>query len=969
MPNDDMNSLLSDLAGNTKSTMNKVGKEFTQSVIDQLRTASGESRKMLLSIVADTEEANKMKLALNKKFNVQKLEQNLEAAKKSGQSTSAIEERLARARAEVEKRLIAGVASYRENTNRSSSAKELAQHKRQVSNKLQESIKALDEEFRYNLSAFDAEHRTETEESKRQRNAMINEHKKAQNQMQLDAIRASEEARKIEDEQRTTGLKATIRNTKAFLKDPSLTGALGIAFSFSASSTKDLKEAYETQKEASARAHQQTVDAKKAYQELQELGDKADQEALNRAEENLKAAMKEENKQVVATISANIKAKLSEGLDNQFQRAEEMLNTYQGHIDARLQGSDHSYSKMMDMISSNLSISPFVKTREVVDAMRNAVDQGIAYNVEQRAFLETISDKIANTFDAFDSNLTRLIRLQQSDSTLARLGMEAALTNFLNSSFEDSSYMSTLFDTVSGALIEAEATMTRDMSAQFEYTVQKWMGALSSLGMSEGAIQQITQGINYIATGDVTSLSSNTNLQTLFAMSASNAGLEYSELLLKGLDSSNTNKLLESMVNYLKEIAEGADNQVVRAAYGDIFNLSMSDWKAISNLTSGDISNISGNSLTYEGMQQQVNKNLSRMINSTTMGQMLNNVTENLTFSMAQDLVNNPATYAMYKMLNYMQERDIDINIPFVNAFGTGVDINASVGDLLKMGLGISEAMSMVSNIFAGLGSGLGLDVNSWGASDTTKRGTSNAFTTVNNSGTTSSSTYIANTSTQDLKNSTLSSAADDAKETSEITNKNVKGGYTTDDIYRVTIEGSEGNGFMRVKDTWFENFVYENNNLRTFDKRMNFDSHSLLVVDNNMKSVFGTSSIVENTVVKVKVKDATTLNVSMSNQDLTAITNAIKQSNERIASSNTSITNKLGSLKTLTKSELDSSLKQALKEMILSIFNESSSGVPVRTNSGVQLETMNSTPDNNVNTTPDVSFTGLNGNPWQWNR
>nr|DAU00298.1 MAG TPA: hypothetical protein [Bacteriophage sp.] len=40
------------------------------------------------------------------------------------------------------------------------------------------------------------------------------------------------------------------------------------------------------------------------------------------------------------------------------------------------------------------------------------VDLGINYNLEERAFLATISDKVATTFDAANGTLLRLIRLQ-----------------------------------------------------------------------------------------------------------------------------------------------------------------------------------------------------------------------------------------------------------------------------------------------------------------------------------------------------------------------------------------------------------------------------------------------------------------------------------------------------------------------------------------------------------------------------
>jgi hypothetical protein len=52
-----------------------------------------------------------------------------------------------------------------------------------------------------------------------------------------------------------------------------------------------------------------------------------------------------------------------------------------------------------------LAASPFVKYTDMLGKVEELVDKGVAYNVEQRAFLASITDKIATTFDAFDSNL------------------------------------------------------------------------------------------------------------------------------------------------------------------------------------------------------------------------------------------------------------------------------------------------------------------------------------------------------------------------------------------------------------------------------------------------------------------------------------------------------------------------------------------------------------------------------------
>ena len=118
-------------------------------------------------------------------------------------------------------------------------------------------------------------------------------------------------------------------------------------------------------------------------------------------------------------------------------------------------------------------VSPLIKQESVVSNLEKLVGQGISFDVEQRAFLETIKDKIATTFEAADRTLLRLVRIQQQDTTAARLGMESALTSFLNNMYETTEYMQSVAKSVRNSLQEAEALMGSKSAAAFEYQVQK----------------------------------------------------------------------------------------------------------------------------------------------------------------------------------------------------------------------------------------------------------------------------------------------------------------------------------------------------------------------------------------------------------------------------------------------------------------------------------------------------------------
>ena len=118
-------------------------------------------------------------------------------------------------------------------------------------------------------------------------------------------------------------------------------------------------------------------------------------------------------------------------------------------------------------------ISPLVKQSELANKVSQMVGQGIAFNVEQRATLAVLKDKIATTFDAANGTLLRLVRIQQQDTTAARLGMESALTSFLNNMYETTEYMQSVAKSVRNSLQEAEALMGSKSAAAFEYQVQK----------------------------------------------------------------------------------------------------------------------------------------------------------------------------------------------------------------------------------------------------------------------------------------------------------------------------------------------------------------------------------------------------------------------------------------------------------------------------------------------------------------
>lgn len=442
-------------------------------------------------------------------------------------------------------------------------------------------------------------------------------------------------------------------------------------------------------------------------------------------------------------------------------------------IDTRLQGSKNAtlnegqgasyWDKMSKDITGIAGVSPLVKQESIVEKLKSLVSKGISYNVEQRAFLETVKDKIATTFDATNSSLLRLVRLQQQDSTAARLGMESALNSFLNNMYETTEYMGSIMDGIKSTLEEAESLMGTQSAAAFEYQVQKWIGSMYSVGMSSNGVNSIAGALGKLAAGQVDSLTGS-GTGNLLVMAANNAGISLADALADGLDESSTNRLMASMVEYLSNIYdETKGSKVVQQQYASVFGLTASDLKAVANLTKSDIANISGNNLSYNGMLSRLNQMADTMYQRTSIGEMMSNMWGNFKYTLASGIATNPALYATYKAANLLSDLTggIDFGTPMV--MGNGIATKFNVADLMRTAALSGSIVSGIGSMLGGLengsgggfsGSGMLAAIGAMGATNTVQRGTG-ASTTSSGTGM-SMSGYIANSESSDIIDKTM---------------------------------------------------------------------------------------------------------------------------------------------------------------------------------------------------------------------
>ena len=489
----------------------------------------------------------------------------------------------------------------------------------------------------------------------------------------------------------------------------------------------------------------------------------------------------------------------------------EEIASYRGKIDTRLQGltSGSAWDAINKSITGIAGMSPLLKREDIAKKVDQMVSQGIAFNVEQRAALDVMKDKIATTFDATNSTLLRLVRIQQQDTTAGRLGMESALTAFLNNMYQTTEYMSNVATSIKGSLEEAMSLMTGENALSFEYQIQKWLGSLYSTGMSQEAVNGLGGVLGKLAAGQLEGITQG-GQGNLVIMAANNAGLSVSDILNNGLNSQTTNQLLDSMVDYLAKIYDQAgESKVIQQQLASVYGMTASDLKAATNL-SRSRSALSRNGLSYGDAVNRLYSMADSMYQRASVSEMLSNAFNNFQYSLAGNIANNPALYAIYSIGSLLQDTVGGINIPTFTVMGNGVDLETTIANLMMSGAlagsiinGIGQLTSAGSN--GGItGRGI-LDALKVTGTTTVTRGTSIGLTTASGFGLSESGVMIGNNAGEDVQNKTMTDANGSAQaqlaEAVETTDETKLGEVYTEivNIYRLLQEIANGNYTLNV--------------------------------------------------------------------------------------------------------------------------------------------------------------------------
>lgn len=334
------------------------------------------------------------------------------------------------------------------------------------------------------------------------------------------------------------------------------------------------------------------------------------------------------------------------------------ISQYYGPIAASLEGVNgelKDFKSINNRLQLDIGLSSLVKQEAVLNSINNLVSQGITSDIESLGILTSIRDKTVSSFDVTNSDLRRLVRLnqQRGNLTAKQFGLADALKESFNSTFGDSSFLNGMFQSLTGTVLDAvsaNANSGGTDSTAFYSVLESWLGAMYESGVDTNTVNAIAQGVNYLGSGNVQALSGNKQLQNLMLLSMDRAGLDYADILQRGLSDSNMNVLLSTIVDYLAEITSNTkENNVLQSSYANLFNMSVTDMTAIQNLSKSGYSALG---MTGANALAQASNELNKVASRTSAAEQINNVIDNAKYVFGSSIAENKLSYFTYKASN-----------------------------------------------------------------------------------------------------------------------------------------------------------------------------------------------------------------------------------------------------------------------------------------------------------------------------
>ena len=374
----------------------------------------------------------------------------------------------------------------------------------------------------------------------------------------------------------------------------------------------------------------------------------------------------------VEKLASSLQSSLSGQLDSTINS---YIDNYQSMISS-LVGANKDWESITDNLNNALSANSLVRQENVYKNLTELIKAGISENVEQRAFLETISDDLNLLLDTQTGSLARLIRLQDASIAENRVAIEYSLREFLNQNYQTSEYIKDSYLKVADSISELQAISTTSLASSIESALQTWLGSYYSVGVSDSTISNLASAINSLGTGDLSNI--NSNISKLVMMGAATSGKSYGNLLTNGITAEDVSAIMSGITDYAKSI-EG--NNVVRSQWASLFGLSISDLEALKNL------NITNNTQT---VSSDINKLFDAYANfvPTTVG--LKNTFENLMFTTATNIASNDALYGSYFVTDILEKSGIGSALSSLGSSIASMGLKKTGGALQVAGTAIN---------------------------------------------------------------------------------------------------------------------------------------------------------------------------------------------------------------------------------------------------------------------------------------
>ena len=375
----------------------------------------------------------------------------------------------------------------------------------------------------------------------------------------------------------------------------------------------------------------------------------------------------------------NIMAAGFNKLNNYVESAANFLADNKGAVNALLRSTegitDH-FQTFLDKSEQILAAGTLLSQTEYLSTLKQVASQGIGISsgLETAAVLTAVAEKTVPQFSATNEGLRRLVKLGEKNATERFFGLEAIILRSLNQQFGDTSYLNQLFDSVNDTMMDAVANLAdKGLGGSYDFraTLQQWMSYLYEQGVDSNTISRITSAMNALGSGNIAALGSDAGMQKLILLAMDKAGQDFATTLQEGLDVNTLNTLMASMTGYLKDlVGKTESNNVLEAAYANLFGLSMTDMYAFQH---ADKSPVGENAISEEAMLTESKSVIQYLSDNayTLLSEKIDNALTNMQFTFGQEIANSSLSYGVWKGANLA----MDIGSSIGGVVGKGIQL------------------------------------------------------------------------------------------------------------------------------------------------------------------------------------------------------------------------------------------------------------------------------------------------------